>query len=390
MTSPTGDDALVGQLYDAVMAPRGFQPFIEALCEAFQLKSGSLVTRHAETHEIKGHWLFGITHDWISSYALEYAREDILAHHINTAPIAFFYASNLDIPHPELFSQSRFYREWVAPQGVACAAGSIVLREGAWLSQLIVQRTTQHLPFSRDDLDRLNRLVPHIQRAIQMRQRFGELELGQNFLASSLDVLAMPTLLIDENGRVAHANRSATQLLNGRTVLWLEDGHLFAREEAITRNINFEVGNAILASRGITARPCATVLLPRRARSPLIIMIAPMQLPESASRQGAALLFVFDPEISPTVGVEMVRTLFGLSEAEAQLAVALGSGKTLDDSAHERGTSIHTIRTQLKSIFNKTGTKRQSDLVSLLLSSPAYFLAQAVDQQDGRGACCGK
>ncbi|GEM_PF-1615717 len=380
MTSSADDGALVGKLYDAVMNPGGFQLFIEALCPAFQLKSVSMVTRHVETQEIKGNWMHGIAHEWIASYALIYAREDILARHMMDAPIASFYASNLDIPNPERFPESRFYREWVAPQGVAYAAGSIVLREGAWLTQLIVQRAPEHPPFTRDDMDRLDQLVPHIQRAIQMRYRFAELQLGQNFLASSLDVLAMPTLLINEYGRVAHVNRSATRLLEGRGVLWLEEGHIFTRYEAVTRSINLEVSNAIRASRGIAAHPCATVLLPRRARMPLIIMIAPMHLNGSAAGQGAALLFAFDPEIAPSVGVELVRALFGLSEAEAQLAVALGCGKTLDDAAQERGTSIHTIRSQLKSIFNKTGTKRQSDLVSLLLSSPAYFLAQTPDR----------
>jgi DNA-binding CsgD family transcriptional regulator/PAS domain-containing protein len=376
MTSPVSGDALVGHLYDAVMAPSGFQQFIEALCPAFQLISAGMLTRHGETQEVKGLWLHGMSQKSFASYTLDYARDDILAHHMMVAPIGSFYASNLDIPHPERFPESRFYQEWVLPHGLAYAAGSIVLREGAWLTQLFVQRTPEHPPFTREEMHRLDQLVSHIQRAMQMRQRFAELQLEQNFLASSLDVLAMPTLLIDEYGRVVHANRSAGQLLEGRSALWLEDGHLFTRDEAVTRSINLEVSNAIRASRGIGADPCTTVLLSRSARAPLIIMIAPMQFYGGAAGQGAALLFAFDPEIAPSVVVEVVRALFGLSGAEAQLAVALGSGKTLEDAAQERGTSIHTIRTQLKSIFNKTGTKRQSDLVALLLSSPAYFLAR--------------
>lgn len=372
---PPNASALIGNLYDAVMAPSGFQLFIESLCEAFQLKSVSMVTRHVATQEIKGHWLHGLQKEWVASYALEFAREDLLAHHMMASPIASFYASNLDLPNPERFSESRFFREWVQPQGVAYAAGSVVLREGAWLTQIILQRSARHLPFSRDDLDRLDELVPHVQKAIQMRHRFAELQLGQNFLASSLDVLAMPTLLFDEYGRVVHANRSGAQLLSGRSTLWLEDDHLFACDDAVTRNINLEVSKAIRTSRGVSADPVSTVLLARRGQMPLMLLIAPLRLAGNALRQGAALLFAFDPETTPSVGVDVVRTLFGLSEAEGQLAVALGSGKTLDDAAQERGTSIHTIRTQLKSIFNKTGTKRQSDLVSLLLSSPAYFLA---------------
>jgi DNA-binding CsgD family transcriptional regulator len=107
-----------------------------------------------------------------------------------------------------------------------------------------------------------------------------------------------------------------------------------------------------------------------------MLMIAPLQLAGPAPTHGAALLFAFDPEATPSVTVDLVRRLFALSEAEAELSVALCCGKTLDDVATQRGTSINTIKSQLKSIFLKTGTKRQSELVSLLLASPAYFLAQ--------------
>jgi DNA-binding CsgD family transcriptional regulator len=105
-------------------------------------------------------------------------------------------------------------------------------------------------------------------------------------------------------------------------------------------------------------------------------MIAPLPLADSLQTHGGALLFAFDPEATPNVTVDLIRRLFALSEAEAELSAALCCGKTLDDVASQRGTSINTIKSQLKSIFLKTGTKRQSELVSLLLASPAYFLAQ--------------
>src|SRR5471032_1297247 len=69
------------------------------------------------------------------------------------------------------------------------------------------------LPFSRPELDLLNILVPHLQRAIQMRQRFTDIEIGQNFLAKSLDALAISTLLFDEYCRVVYMNRSCAALL---------------------------------------------------------------------------------------------------------------------------------------------------------------------------------
>ena len=117
-------------------------------------------------------------------------------------------------------------------------------------------------------------------------------------------------------------------------------------------------------------------MLPRNERMPLMLMMSPLRLAGEPPIQGAALLFIFDPEATPALTKDLVRKLFSLSEAEAELAVALCGGNTSDDIAKERGTSINTVKSQLKSIFLKTGTKRQSELVSLLLASPAYFLEQ--------------
>src|SRR5450830_804197 len=372
----SSDDDLLGALYEAVMSPDGFQGFIEKFCRVFDLKAMAMIIRHAETQEIKGLWLNGVSKETLGSYALEYAKEDVLAHHMMSSPIAFFYASNLDIPQTKEFFGSRFYREWAVPQGVAYAAGGIVLREGAWLTQLMLQRGPDQTPFLRSELDEFNALIPHLQRAIQMRQRFTEIQLGQNFMAGSLDVLAMPTLLFDEYGRVVHTNLSANELLKADNILRLESSHLFTNNAAVTRSLNLELTNAIRVSRDSSVELAGVVLLPRRDRMPLMLMISPLRLTGEFQVQGAALLFIFDPETTPRLTTNLVRKLFSLSEAEAELAVALCGGNTSDGIAKERGTSINTVKSQIKSIFLKTGTKRQSELVSLLLASPAYFLEQ--------------
>jgi len=372
-------DYVLSCLYDGVMAPTGFQAFIEAFGAAFQLKGVAMFIRNAHTHEVKGLWLHGMTQQGWESYALEYAGEDILASHIMASPIAHFYASNLDVPNPEHFAEFRFFREWVVPQGIAYAAGAVVLREGPWLTEVFVQRAPHQPPFTRPEMEQLNLLMPHLQRAIQMRQRFADLQLGQNFLAGGLDVLAMPTLLFNEYNLVVHHNRSAATLLAQGDTLHIDNGHLQTPDPALTRKLSLEIGNAVRASRGDGGdggELQSVVLLPRSGRMPLMLMIAPLQLTDNPPGQGAALLFAFDPETTPSITVDRVRGLFLLSEAEAELAVALCGGKTLDEVASERGTSINTIKSQLKNIFSKTGTKRQTELVSLLLASPAYFLAQ--------------
>ena len=371
----------LGDIYDAVMAPTGFQVFTDQLAEVFNLKAVMMTIRHNQTHSMKYLWLGGdIVPQWIDNYALEYASDDILSQHLAKEPIANFYASNLDVIPPPHFAETRFYKEWLVPQGVAFAAAAVVLQEGPWETTLFLQRGPSQPPFTPEEIEQLNTLLPHLQRAIQMRQRLSDLELGQNILASSLNMLAMPTFLFDEHGTVAHNNQSAATLLQDGH-LRLEAGHVFAQDEKMTRKLNLELSKSIAASRNEDDDMNRVVLLPRVNKLPMMLMITPLQLSGSSHMHGAALMFAFDPTAMPAVTCELVKKLFRLSTTEAELAIALCSGKTLDEFAFERGTSIHTVKTQLKSIYLKTGTKRQAQLVSMLLASPAFFIAQKNSDQ---------
>jgi DNA-binding CsgD family transcriptional regulator len=368
-------EQLLGPLYDGVMSSDGFQCFVKALCQFGKLKAVVLCTRNARTQETRGLWLHGMTMEWMERYAMEYAGEDVLASHIAAAPIARFYASNLDVPDSERFPDNRFYREWIVAQGLAYAAGGVVLREGPWDTQLFLQRAPEHGPFTRDEIARFDRLISHLQRAIQMRQRFIECSLGLDVLSKGLDLLTMAAFLFDENTRIVGMNRSAHALVSTGDNLRVLGGHLLASHTQVSRKISYELTRAVHAGSG-EERSNGLVLLPRLGRLPLMMVVAPLRTERHEDGPLSAVLFAFDPERVPTATAAMLRELFSLSAAEAELAAALCSGKTLADAALARGTTLNTSRTQLKSIFSKTGTRRQSDLVSLLLASPAYFFAE--------------
>jgi len=133
-------DALIGLIYDGVTEPAGFQRFIEECVHVFDVKAAMLFSRNMLTTDATGLWASGIALRCIETYGMEYGAEDMLAHHLAASPIAHFCASNLDLD-AQLFSQTRFYREWVVPQGVAYASAEVVLREGAWMSQIVLQRS---------------------------------------------------------------------------------------------------------------------------------------------------------------------------------------------------------------------------------------------------------
>jgi DNA-binding CsgD family transcriptional regulator len=97
---------------------------------------------------------------------------------------------------------------------------------------------------------------------------------------------------------------------------------------------------------------------------------------ESSIRKGraAAALFITDPEEGATLDSRALRQLFGLTPAEIRLSIALVKGTSVEEYAEEAGISSNTARTHVKRIYSKTGARRQSELVSLLLKSSAGHL----------------
>ena len=77
-------------------------------------------------------------------------------------------------------------------------------------------------------------------------------------------------------------------------------------------------------------------------------------------------LILVDLEETPEPKPSALQKMFGLTGAEADLAIRIARGETPADIAKLQDVSISTVRSQLASLFTKTNTKRQAELVSLL------------------------
>lgn len=86
---------------------------------------------------------------------------------------------------------------------------------------------------------------------------------------------------------------------------------------------------------------------------------SPPRLPDDVARAA---------DLAGLPEVARLRAEFGLTKAEARLALHLAEGSSLASAAQAVGVKLTTIRSQLQQIFAKTGTSRQSELVAMLLS----------------------
>lgn len=105
---------------------------------------------------------------------------------------------------------------------------------------------------------------------------------------------------------------------------------------------------------------------PAGSRWAYIIHVLPLGC-ESAT-QGPALLLVIDPDERSRPATELVRSLFGLTKAEAEVAVRILDGEGLKPICEGMNLSLTTVKTHLQHVFDKTQTHRQAELVRLLLA----------------------
>ena len=82
-----------------------------------------------------------------------------------------------------------------------------------------------------------------------------------------------------------------------------------------------------------------------------------------------SLAFVTTTESTPGPREHWLCQWWGLTNAEAELTVKLARGQSLEAIAAERGVALSTARSQLRSVFGKTQTKRQAELVALVLAA---------------------
>lgn len=193
--------------------------------------------------------------------------------------------------------------------------------------------------------------------------------------SAMLSAFQEPALLLDLRGGLHATNPSADRLLERASVIAERHGRLAAVEagsdsrmaQALRR-----LGDDAQRQDPATVPVRATVLLTRAGQESQVVLSL-CTLPWSAAGTwwpAFVLARLHDPEQRTEVDRELLGALFELTPAEARVTAMLAEGHAPKDIASLSGVALGTVRTQLKSVFAKTGTCRQADLVRLVAALP--------------------
>ena len=131
------------------------------------------------------------------------------------------------------------------------------------------------------------------------------------------------------------------------------------------------IRQAIATSAGKGLHPGGGVEIKRRSLKSLHVTVIPVRTIDLGTSKGAAAVaFIVDPAQKVRPRTEILRDLFRMTPAECRVALLLSDGKSLPEIAQILGVSRNTLKTQVASVYSKTGTSRQSQLVRLLAQFP--------------------
>lgn len=239
--------------------------------------------------------------------------------------------------------------------------------------------------FEGPELDFIRRLAPHLRRAAQLRVELDRSGVDAAQALEAIDKLDDGVIFATADGVATRLNSAAERLLaTTGSGLFLRQGRLCCASSALTSNLRRLVAQAA----GLAGERQAGVLTIQREQQsrPLTAFCIPLgeARPWSFDLQPSVMLLLGDMTNPRSAPAELLRDLFGLTQAEARVAVRLAAGVNLTETADELGVAKSTVISQLNAIFQKTQTNRQGELIRLLNAlpristvAPRYPLAQA-------------
>lgn len=279
------------------------------------------------------------------------------------------------IPREQLLA-SEYYQDLLEPantehvlgMNIACGTGEICL--------LSMARTRQQEDFGPLERTLLESIAVHLSRALSLYVKFQELSSERAVFSDALDHLGIGTIVVDRRGRLVRTNRTASTILNESHVLRIQQDQVWATSGTGRTTLRELLDAALDAHRRRDFNECGIMKLPLPDGQRYLHLLVRPSIEHGAidnSSAPAACLFVSTPGSAAMPSSNVIRQLYGFTRTEGAVVRLLLDGLAPKEIAVRLEVSPSTVRSHIKSIFNKAGVGRQAELVSSILRSIALL-----------------
>lgn len=372
LTLDTTSGTLLATLYSAPLQPEQWNVFLADLCRSCDVSKAALIAHDFQDQKHRISVSFGeAVKDSVRDYETCYWQFDEWTLRFPKTILTGRIIQGVEIWPEESLRKSVFYNEFLKRFDTCEMAAVLAGKSRSRFEALSFYRGPREPQFGREQFAFLRAIAPHLQTALALRRRFLALESRVSDLETALDQLPTAFVLIDAEGKPLFANRAARLLCEQRDGLHLSTARLSVQIPTENARLREIISKAISAGSSKNKEYGGAALVSRADKRPLHVLAAPFISQNSAAPKGAvAVVFISDPDQKSALPTEVLSGLYGLTPAEARLALILLDGKPLTEIAEMVGVGHETVRSQIKSVMHKTGTRRQGELIRLLCCLP--------------------
>lgn len=368
---------LIEKIYNSALNPETWPETIHELGKAIGFESSAFVFAdpHIENLELLN--MQGFDESAIRSMeTYYYSLAPQVSQHIKFTKPGDVHV-NRDVLRSEDFERTEYYNGYMKHHRLLQTAGFCFSWVGDRLGIFEFQRPKN--PVICEETEILRLLTPHFIRAIQITRQFWTLQNQLSDARVHLDRLSMGVILIDEEEGLGHLNRRAEQIVSKEDQLLIRRNQLSSPSVEPSNQLQKFIHEAVLTGRGLADHTGGSLLLAGKSEeNPLRVLVVPVHTTqknlEFHSPRICAAVYISPTHGPDNISAKTICILYGLTPAETRLALELTKGRALNSIAEEFGITKGTARIQLKSIFSKTGAKRQSELVNMVLTDPGFIM----------------
>lgn len=263
----------------------------------------------------------------------------------------------------EMRRTNPFLNEFFVPLGLVETIAGPLFSEKGRFSLIGLQRGPDRPPFENEDVARLERLMPHITRALQLRRSFSGLKDRNTVLEAAIDRLPAGLVLLGPEGTILFVNAAMRAIAGRADGLGLDRrGRPVPASLAARRSLDSLLHDVASGGAG------GVVPIPRPSGLRAYIALvapSPRSLVEFGEGRSGAVVIVHDPTDLPREPPALLEDAFRLPRGAARLVAALAADEDLKGFAEREGVTIHTARFHLRTALARTGTRNQAELVRL-------------------------
>jgi DNA-binding CsgD family transcriptional regulator len=363
-------DDIVEAIYAAALDPGKWDHVVDTATRVFDGIGASVFTPLVATAKQEPIWSTNADPEFIAGYASKWGHADpLLPKLLQRIPSPSFVYCFDDLIDRAVYETWEGFPE-MTRQGARQGIGLFVSPDSHRGGQLMVYTSEIDGPKVDGIKHGLARLERHFARAMQIHWHLAEARRKADMATITLDMFRTGTAWLSAERKVLYTNSEMDALIARHDGIFLANGMLSFWDRKTGRALDAGILAAIAekSSAFQAERPSGA--------PPFRINIMPLPVHATALRlpKAAAIAFVSEATVPTATSIEAASRIYGLTPAEARVAAELVCGRDVQAIADLLGSSVNTVRAQVRSILQKSGTERQADLIRLVATMPQVDL----------------